>query len=360
MLSLILGINLKTGSMNLSKERMYRAIIEKDSQFEGIFFTGVKTTGIFCRPTCTARKPRIENVEFVFSAKEAFQRGYRPCKVCRPLEHSNQTPGGIRSLLDELNSDPALKFKDADLLARGLEPHSVRRWFLKNHQMTFHAYQRMYRINSAFKHIQQGQSVTTAAFDSGFDSLSGFGDSFKSIFGFSPMKGKSQRVIDLTRLETPLGTMFACAVQEGLCLLEFTDRKMLETEFRLLSKAMNATIVQGHNAHFATLEKELAAYFAGGKKDFSVPVFSVGSNFQSRVWQALQSIPYGETRSYQQQAAMIASPNAIRAVANANGMNKISILVPCHRVVGADGNLTGYGGGIWRKQWLLDMERANK
>lgn len=346
--------------MNLSKERMYQAIIEKDSQFEGIFFTAVKTTGIFCRPTCTARKPRIENVEFFSSTKEAFQRGYRPCKVCRPLEHSHQTPEVIRSLLDELTSDPALKFKDADLLARGLEPNSVRRWFLKNHRMTFHAYQRMYRINSAFKHIRQGQSVTTAAFDSGFDSLSGFGDSFKRIFGFSPVKGKSEHVIDLTRLETPLGTMFACAVQEGVCLLEFTDRKMLETEFRLLSKAMNATIIQGRNKHFTKLEKELGEYFAGIRKEFSVPILKVGSNFQNKVWQALQAVPYGETRSYQQQAAMIASPDATRAVANANGMNKISILVPCHRVVGVDGSLTGYGGGIWRKQWLLDMERANK
>ena len=346
--------------MNLSTERMYQAIIEKDSQFEGVFFTAVKTTGIFCRPTCTARKPRIENVEFVFSTKEAFQKGYRPCKVCKPLEHSHQTPAAIRSLLDELTSDPALKFRDADLLDRGLEPNSVRRWFLKNHQMTFHAYQRMYRINSAFKHIQEGQSVTTAAFDSGFDSLSGFGDSFKNIFGFSPAKGKSRQVIDLTRLETPLGTMFACATKQGLCLLEFTDRKMLETEFKLLSKSLNAIIVQGRNEHFALLEKELGEYFAGARKEFSVPIHAVGSDFQNKVWQALRAVPYGETRSYQQQAVMITSPTAIRAVANANGMNKISILVPCHRVVGADGSLTGYGGGIWRKQWLLDMERANK
>ncbi|WP_188936647.1 bifunctional transcriptional activator/DNA repair enzyme AdaA [Dyadobacter endophyticus] len=346
--------------MNLSKERMYQAIIEKDSQFEGVFFTAVKTTGIFCRPTCTARKPKIENVEFVFSAKEAFQKGYRPCKVCRPLEHAHQTPEVIRSLLDKLTDDPSLKFKDADLRVLGLEPHSVRRWFLKNHQMTFQAYQRMYRINSAFKHIQQGQSVTAAAFDSGFDSLSGFGDSFKSIFGFSPLGGKTRQVIDLTRLETPLGTMFACATKEGLCLLEFTDRKMLETEFRFLSKSMNAIIVQGENEHFALLKKELGEYFAGTRKEFSVPIHKVGSDFQNKVWQALQTVPYGETRSYQQQAAMITSPNAIRAVANANGMNKISILVPCHRVVGADGSLTGYGGGIWRKQWLLDMEKAHK
>jgi len=154
--------------------------------------------------------------------------------------------------------------------------------------------------------------------------------------------------------------MFACATKEGLCLLEFTDRKMLETEFRFLSKSLNAIIVQGRNEHLALLEKELREYFAGTRKTFSVPMLTVGSVFQNKVWQALQAVPYGETRSYQQQAAMITSPNAIRAVANANGMNKISILVPCHRVIGADGSLTGYGGGIWRKQWLLDMEKANR
>ncbi|MCF0072746.1 methylated-DNA--[protein]-cysteine S-methyltransferase [Dyadobacter sp. CY261] len=346
--------------MNLSNERMYQAIIEKDTQFEGVFFTAVKTTGIFCRPTCTARKPKMENVEFVFSVKDAFQKGYRPCKVCRPLEFLNQAPDMIRSLLEELANDSALKIRDADLIARGLEPNSIRRWFLKNHQMTFHAYQRMHRINSAFKNIQEGQSITTAAFDSGFDSLSGFGDSFKSIFGFSPAKGKSQQVIDLKRIETPLGTMFACAVKAGVCLLEFTDRKMLETEFKILSKALNATIIQGKNDHFETLERELSEYFTGKRKQFTVPMVTPGSRFQNMVWEALRAVPYGETVSYQQQAATIERPDAIRAVANANGMNKISILVPCHRVIGTDGSLTGYGGGIWRKQWLLALEKANK
>jgi AraC family transcriptional regulator of adaptative response/methylated-DNA-[protein]-cysteine methyltransferase len=346
--------------MDLSVDRMYQAIIEKDSRFEGIFFTAVKTTGVFCRPTCTARKPKKENVEFFNSSLEAFKKGYRPCKVCKPLENLNQTPEPIRLLMEELSRDPSARFKDADLVARGLEPQSIRRWFMKNHQMSFHAYQRMYRINSAFKNIQQGVSVTSAAFDSGFESLSGFGDSYKKIFGFSPQNGKAQQVIDLKRIETPLGTMIACAVPEGICLLEFSDRKMLETEFKLLSKAMNATIVQGRNEHFPVLEQQLDEYFAGRRSSFTVPLVTPGSNFQNQVWVALRGIPYGETRTYRQQAVMIARPDALRAVANANGMNKISILIPCHRVIGTDGSLTGYGGGLWRKQWLLEMESANK
>lgn len=344
--------------MELSFEQMYDVIIAKDISFEGVFFTAVKTTGIFCRPSCTARKPKPENVEFFKSTKECILKGYRACKVCHPLELLNETPAYIKQILKELSEDPSLKFKDDDLIAKGIEPNQLRRWFLKNHGITFHAYQRMYRINYAFKKIQQGMSVTDVAFDSGFESLSGFGDSFKQIFGVSPQKSKIQRIIDLKRIETPLGTMYACAVEEGICLLEFTDRKMLETEFKYLSKTLNAVIVQGDNPHFNTLEEQLKEYFEGKRKVFSVPLYTPGSAFQNSVWNVLKEIPFGQTKSYKHQAITIKMPNAVRAVASANGMNKISILIPCHRVIGTDGSLTGYGGGIWRKKWLLELEKT--
>lgn len=345
--------------MELTHEIMYQASVRKDTSFEGIFFTAVKTTGIFCRPSCTARKPKIENVEFLKTSKDCILKGYRPCKVCKPLEKLNETPASILELIEELSENPSLKFKDYDLVKRGLEPSKVRRWFIKNHGITFQAYQRMFRINTAFKKIQKGDSVTETAFDSGFESLSGFNDSFKTVFGVSPQNSKSQRIIDLKRIETPLGTMYACAVEEGVCLLEFTDRKMLETEFMLLAKVLNATIVQGNNPHFSVLENQLNEYFDGTRKTFSVPLFTPGSEFQNSVWQELQNIPYGTTKSYKQQSEAINNPNTIRAVANANGMNRISILIPCHRVTGSDGKLTGYGGGLWRKQHLLELEQKH-
>ncbi len=335
---------------------MYQAIVEKDSTFEGVFFTAVKTTGIFCRPTCTARKPKRENVNFYSTSKEAILKGFRPCKVCKPLELAGQTPDYIQEILQALALDPSKKFKDGDLIQKGLEPSKVRRWFLKNHGITFQAYQRMFRINSAFKKIQQGASVTSAAFDVGYESLSGFNETFRSIFGVAPSNSRAQTVINLTRLETPLGTMFACAVDEGICLLEFSDRKMLETEFKILSKKLNANILQGDHPHFDLLKQELGEYFAQQRQVFTVPLVTPGTVFQQAVWAALQHIPYGETRSYKTQAAMIDRPNAVRAVGTANGMNKISILIPCHRVIGDDGALTGYGGGLWRKKWLLDLE----
>jgi AraC family transcriptional regulator of adaptative response/methylated-DNA-[protein]-cysteine methyltransferase len=343
----------------LTHEVMYKAIVDKDVTFEGTFITAVKTTGIFCRPTCTARKPKVENVEFFKTTSEAIRKGYRPCKVCNPLEKIGETPELIKGILAELSADPSRKFKDTDLIHKGIEPNTIRRWFLKNHGITFHAYQRMFRINAAFHKIQSGETVTSAAFDAGYESLSGFGDTFKSVFGVSPSNSRDKQVINITRLETPLGTMFACAVEQGVCLLEFTDRKMLETELKTLAKKLNANIIQGANRHFDLLKQELEEYFSGMRKVFTVPLFTPGTEFQQSVWQGLQTIPYGAVHSYKQQAALINRPGSVRAVANANGMNRISILIPCHRVIGEDGSLTGYGGGLSRKSWLLDLEKSN-
>ena len=338
---------------------MYKALVDKDVSYEGTFIAAVKTTGIFCRPICTARKPKKENVEFYSTTKEAILKGYRPCKVCNPLEKLGETPNYIKNILKELNDNPSLKFKDWDLTQQGVEPSKIRRWFLKNHGITFQAYQRMYRINSAFKKIQNGEPVTSVAFDTGYESLSGFTDSFKSIFGVSPSNSKDKQIINITRLETPLGTMFACAAEQGICLLEFTDRKMLETELKSLAKQLNANIIQGANKHFDLLRRQLDEYFEGKRKEFTIQLFTPGTEFQQSVWKVLQTIPYGSTYSYKQQAIALKKPDAFRAVANANGMNRISIIIPCHRVIGEDGNLIGYGGGLWRKKWLLDLEKQN-
>ncbi len=349
----------KTSNMPNNSE-MYKALVNKDSSYEGIFFAAVKTTGIFCRPTCSSRKPKKENVEFFSNTSDAIRHGYRPCKVCNPLEKPGETPVYIKEILSSLYKDPSKKFKDYDLRQKGIEPEKIRRWFLKNHNITFHAFQRMYRINSAFKKLQDGESVISAAYDSGFESLSGFNDSFRAVFGVSPSNSKDKRVVNLKRFETPIGTMFAGATEKGICLFEFTDRRMLETEMKKIAKSLNAVIIQGHNEHFDLFEKEINLYFDGRLKKFTVPLEMIGTDFQKSVWRELLNIPYGETRSYGKQAAALGKPESVRAVANANGMNKISILIPCHRVIGSDGQLTGYGGGLWRKKWLLDLEMKNK
>lgn len=344
--------------IKLTEERMYQASLEKDSSFEGIYWMAVKTTGIFCRPTCTARKPKRENVEFFINPEKAIEGGYRPCKICRPLEKLNETPGYIQSLLDELDQNESLKIKDADLLKRNIEPVTIRRWFLKNHGMTFQSFQREFRMNKAFKKIKNGESIIEVALESGYESLSGFNERFKEVTGATPKNTGHRTIIDLKRIETPLGPMLACSCDEGICLLEFTDRKNIERQLVQLSKTMNAEIVQGENKHFRQLEEELNEYFDGKRTKFDVPVYITGTDFQKKVWQLLTEIPTGETRTYKQQSEFLGNPKAVRAVGTANGINKIAIIIPCHRVIGSDGELVGYAGGIWRKQKLLELEGA--
>lgn len=343
----------------LTFQDKYEAIIRKDPEYEGLFITAVKTTGIFCRPACTARKPKPENVEFYDSSEDAILNGYRPCKVCKPLEHENETPDYIQKIIDELNNQPFLKLKDYDLVQRGIEPSQIRRWFKKHHGITFHAYQRMMRINTAFHKINEGEKITESAFDTGYESLSGFNDGFRSIFGSSPTNVNDKAVINIVRFTTPLGPMFACATKEGICLLEFTNRKMLETEFKDLANRLNAVILPGQNQFLDQVQTQIKEYFDGSRQKFEIPLHTPGTGFQQSVWKILNEIQYGETRSYKKQAQLLGKPVAVRAVASANGMNRIAIIIPCHRVIGENGNLTGYAGGLARKKWLLDHEKKH-
>lgn len=343
----------------LSFQEKYKIILNKDSSYENIFITGVKTTGIFCRPSCPARKPKIENVIFYDSINEAILNGYRPCKVCKPMEQAGETPNYIKNILRELSDTPFLKIKDYDLRIRDIEPNAIRRWFKKHYNMTFQAYQRMLRINTAFNKISNGESVTNTAFDLGFESLSGFNSSYKNIVGKSPTKVDKKNIINIIRFTTPLGPMFGCATSKGVCLFEFTNRRMLETEFKDLTKRLNAVILPGENEHLKLLQNEISEYFKGDRESFSIKLDAPGTSFQQKVWKVLKTIPYGETWSYQKQAIQLNKPKAVRAVANANGHNRIAIIIPCHRVIGKDGSLTEYGGGLERKKWLLDFERKN-
>jgi len=341
-----------------SVDEMYRALLDKNSQYEGIFIVGVKTTGIFCRPTCTARKPKKNNVEFFNNTAEALKNGYRACKVCRPMKVEGEQPEWIVSLLKEIESDAIKKWKDYELEKLGYSPSKVRRYFKKHHGITFQSYLRMSRINNAFQKIKEGDTVTKTAFSEGYDSLSGFSETFKNLTGFSP--GKRGEIITINRIATPLGPMMIGVVNEGLCLLEFTDRKMLETQLNVLKKRFQAELVTGRHPMIEKTREQLGEYFAGRRKTFEIPLAVPGSEFQQKTWDALLEIPYGVTRSYKQQANVIGDINAVRAVARANGENRISVIIPCHRIIGSDGSIVGYGGGIHRKQWLLKHEFENQ
>jgi AraC family transcriptional regulator of adaptative response/methylated-DNA-[protein]-cysteine methyltransferase len=338
------------------REEMLRALIGRDREYDGIFYAAVRTTGIFCRPSCPAKKPEARNVEFYARPREALFAGYRPCKRCSPLEVGEPAPAWIRELMEAIERDPGSPIRDRDLRARGLDPARVRRWFRRHHGMTFQAYQRALRLGRAMGSLGAGESIVGTAYDHGFDSVSGFYEAVRRLTGRAPGRNREAVVVRLTRIATPLGSMLAGATDDALCLLEFTDRRMLETQLERISRALDAVLVPGDNPILRQVAAELAEYFAGTRRAFTVPLVTGGTPFQEAVWSELREIPYGETRSYGAQAARIGRPDAVRAVARANGDNRLAIVIPCHRVIGGDGKLTGYGGGLWRKQRLLALE----
>ncbi len=339
-----------------SPKIMYNALLNKDSSYDGLFFIAVKTTGIFCRTVCTAKKPKQENVEFYKSADEALKFGYRPCKVCKPLNIYDK-PDFVKKVLSEIEKDPFVRLNQRKLIDMGINPHTLARWFKKNLNMTFSAYHKMNRLNKVYGNLREGQKVTETAFDSGYESLSGFSDFFKKTTGFSPSESSYKNIVSAERIVTPLGPMLAAATDKGICLLEFVDRRMLQNQILSLERRLKAKVIPGKSPYFKELDKQMKEYFEGNRKDFDIPLDPSGTEFQNKVWKELMNIPYGKTVSYQTQANNIKMPKAVRAVANANGMNKISIIIPCHRVIGSDGTLTGYGGGLYRKKFLLDLEQ---
>ncbi len=338
---------------------MHEAMRRRDRTYDGVFFVAVRTTGVFCRPTCSAKEPRRENVEFYPSVREALLAGYRPCKRCRPMEPNGRVPAWLGNVLAEVERDPSRRWRDADLRALSIDPSRARRWFKGHYGMTFHAYQRARRLGLALGQIRHGEDLTRTAYDHGYESNSAFREAFERLFDTTPGQSRTATLMVMTRLLTPLGPMVAGATDQGVCVLEFADSRGLEKQIGRLQKLLRCKIAPGANQYIEQLGEELKRYFAGSLEEFMVPLLVPGTEFQVAAWEALRSIPYGQTRTYEQQAVALGRPTAVRAVGRANGQNPLPILIPCHRVVGSDGKLCGYGGGLWRKQFLLDHERRH-
>lgn len=338
----------------------YQALLDKNENYEGRFFVGVTTTRVFCRPTCPARKPKFENCIFYTTVEQALLAGFRPCKRCRPLSYFNEACDVIQTLVQTVEKNPYKRWTDYDFQQLSVDVSTVRRQFKKRFGMTFVQYARAHRMGLALQHIQQGASVIDTQITIGYDSSSGFTDAFRKMIGAAPTQFKNHHKIFIANwIDTQLGPMIAIADDTGLYLLEFIDRRGLQREVERLLLQCKAVIIPGVNSVLELLKQELTAYFAGSLQQFTTPLYFAGTQFQRSVWHQLQQIPYGQTRTYQQQAQCVGKPTASRAVANANGANQIAIIIPCHRIVMSSGELGGYGGKVWRKEWLLNHEKEN-
>ncbi|SEN93250.1 AraC family transcriptional regulator, regulatory protein of adaptative response / methylated-DNA-[protein]-cysteine methyltransferase [Amphibacillus marinus] len=341
---------------NEKKQEYYQALVEKNHNYDGIFFAGIKTTGIFCHATCTARKPKFENCEFYQLAEQALLAGYRPCKICNPLSFPHAIPIEVEQLIRAVEAEPEKRWKESDFAEIGLHSASARRKFKTIYGMTFVQYARARRMGLAFKEIKHGSKVIDQQLATGYESASGFNDAFTKIMG-NPAKKTSVKLLSAAILTTPIGRMISLADDNYLYLLEFLDRRGLEREIERLRNKHNFRIIYGQNKLNEKLAKQLQLYFNKQLAHFTIPLFYDGSAFQKQVWDQLISIPVGATRSYKDIALQLGDAGKVRAVGNANGANQIAILIPCHRVIKSNGELGGYGGGIERKEFLLTLER---
>jgi len=336
---------------------LYAALLERDSRYDGRAFVGVSSTGIFCRLTCPARKPKRENCTFYDSVAACLEAGFRPCKRCHPMRPAAEADPCVQRLLGALEADPARRWSEADVIRLGFDPSTVRRAFKRQFGTTFLEMARLSRLRDGFVSLASGDKVIEAQYQAGFSSPSAFRDAFARHLGVPPGSLREDTMLRADWFETPLGSMVAVSDPSHLHLLEFAERKALKTELQRLQKSAPGGIGLGRFAPTDQVEAELGAFFNGDCPDFSVKLAYHGSAFTRDVWRALEKIPAGETRTYGDLARLLGRPSATRAVARANGANQIAILIPCHRVLGADGSLTGYGGGLWRKQKLIDLEQ---
>ena len=338
------------------RDTLYGALLARDPAYEGRAYVGVSSTGVFCRLTCTARNPKPENCRFFGSVAECLEAGFRPCKRCHPLGPAAEADPAVQTLLKALENQPARRWSEDDVVRLGFDPSSVRRSFKRHFGTTFLEMARRARLRDGVETLSGGGRVIDAQLNAGFSSPSAFRSAFAKLLGTAPGNFARDALLKADWIDTPLGAMIAICDKSALHLLEFADRKALPNELKKLRKQARGDLGLGRTAPMEQIEAELTSFFDGKGEDFTVPLALHGTAFTRDVWRALRNIPAGETRSYSDIARRIGRPTATRAVARANGANQIAIVIPCHRVIGADGSLTGYGGGLWRKQKLIELE----
>jgi AraC family transcriptional regulator of adaptative response/methylated-DNA-[protein]-cysteine methyltransferase len=336
----------------LDADTAWASFMRRDRAWDGRVIGAVKSTGIYCKPSCPARRPKRENVEFFASGGEARAAGYRPCLRCKPDEVGRDAQAVARAVQIIETAEEAPNLSElAD--AVGYAPHHFQRLFSRAVGVSPAAYARATRIKRAERHLEENERVTDAIYDAGYQSPSGFYTDAKERLGMTPSAwrdGGRGETIRWTTFDSPLGQMLIAATSKGICRLTFDD-----SEASLRRQFPNATIVQDDGGMRELVEGALTAIERPAAAR-ELPIDVAGTAFQEKVWRELRKIPLGETRSYAEIAAAIGQPTAVRAVGTANGDNHVAVLIPCHRVIRSDGSLGGYAGGLDRKRKLLAAE----
>ena len=336
----------------IDPDAAWAAFAARNRAFDGTFVGAVKTTGIYCKPSCPARHPLPHNVEYFANGDGARAAGYRACLRCRPDEVGRDRLAIARALelIEVAAATPPL-----EELARavGYAPHYFHRLFKRDTGVTPAAYARALRAKRTETMLTEAPTITAAIYDAGFDSPSGFYANAPDRLGMTPSawkRGGAGVTIRYAIVDTVLGAMLLAATEKGICRLSFD-----EDESALRARFPNATIEQGGESMTSLVEGAVAAC-ANPTAMPELPLDVAGTAFQQAVWQELRRIPPGETRSYAAIAAAVGAPKAVRACGSANGANNVAVLIPCHRVVRSDGTLGGYAYGLARKAELLRRE----
>jgi AraC family transcriptional regulator, regulatory protein of adaptative response / methylated-DNA-[protein]-cysteine methyltransferase len=344
----------------MENELFWQAVRSNDHRFDGAFFFGVKTTGIYCKPSCTAKLPKRENVEFYVSADAAERSGFRACLRCRPRDASAADPQTekIISACSLMDSEDGISLKDLSLRL-GVSPSHFQRSFKRLIGLSPKKYAEVKRMDKFKKEIRGGSDIVTAMYDTGFGSSSRLYEKADSYLGMTPTtykKGGEGMKISYTITECELGRILVAGTIKGLCSVAFDDDD-LSLEQNLMKEYPNAEIVKDARI-LSEFVEEIIKHLAGLSKRLDLPLDIQATAFQMQVWELLRKIPFGETMSYMQIAEKLGDRKKVRAVARACATNRVAIVIPCHRVVASDGKLSGYRWGVERKKRILDREKV--
>ncbi len=339
---------------------MWQAVMERNKALDGKFVYAVKTTKVYCRPTCPSRRPNHENVEFFDAPEAAKRKGYRACARCKPdagVTKAEELVMKVREYIEEnLGSEKSLKL---ETIAKsvGASPFHLQKVFKSQVGLSPRQYAEELKLRNVKQQLKSGRDVTSAVYEAGYSSSSRLYERSTQNLGMTPRayaKGGKGELISFALVSSPLGLMIMAGTKKGLCFLRFGESEAQLKE-ALVTEFSAAMLVENAEALSSWIEN-LALYFQG-RCEFDVPVDMRGTDFQQRVWRYLRQIPPGETRTYTQVAEALGIPTAVRAVARACATNRVGIAIPCHRVIRQDGSLAGYAWGIERKEALIVLER---